>query len=174
MPQTEPWLRGIKSPDLHPAFQPIVDAWAGALEDCQRYLSGFNDRYLWTKPAGMASVGFHLEHMRGVIDRLLTYSEQKSLSSEQFRFLQEEGQEKAGISSRQLLAQLEETIHAGHDRLVGLSNEDMAATRTVGRRQLPSTLIGLCFHSAEHITRHTGALIVTARVVPLLHYDHHS
>jgi uncharacterized damage-inducible protein DinB len=37
--------------------------------------------------------------------------------------------------------------------------------RAVGRAQLPSTVLGLLFHAAEHTMRHTGQLLVTAKVV---------
>jgi len=33
----------------------------------------------------------------------------------------------------------------------------------VGRAQLPSTVIGLLVHAAEHTMRHTGQLMVTVR-----------
>ena len=35
----------------------------------------------------------------------------------------------------------------------------------VGRRKLPSTVLGLLFHAAEHTQRHTGQLLVTVRVL---------
>jgi uncharacterized damage-inducible protein DinB len=35
--------------------------------------------------------------------------------------------------------------------------------RGVGRKQLPSTVLGLLFHAAEHTMRHTGQLLVTVR-----------
>ena len=37
--------------------------------------------------------------------------------------------------------------------------------RGVGRAQLPSTVIGLYTHAAEHIMRHVGQLLVTARIL---------
>jgi uncharacterized damage-inducible protein DinB len=37
--------------------------------------------------------------------------------------------------------------------------------RRVGRAQLPSTVIGLLFHAAEHTQRHVGQLVTTAKVV---------
>lgn len=36
--------------------------------------------------------------------------------------------------------------------------------RAVGRKQLPSTVMGLLFHAAEHVQRHVGQLLVTVRV----------
>jgi uncharacterized damage-inducible protein DinB len=35
----------------------------------------------------------------------------------------------------------------------------------VGRAKLPSTVLGLLFHAAEHTQRHVGQLLVTAKVV---------
>ena len=37
--------------------------------------------------------------------------------------------------------------------------------RAVGRAGLPSTVLGLLFHAAEHAQRHTGQVIVTAKLV---------
>jgi hypothetical protein len=41
----------------------------------------------------------------------------------------------------------------------------LAESRTVGRSQLPSTVIGLLFHGAEHAQRHIGQAVTTAKVV---------
>jgi uncharacterized damage-inducible protein DinB len=43
--------------------------------------------------------------------------------------------------------------------------EALLEPRTVGRRRLPSTVLGLLHHAAEHATRHTGQAITTARIV---------
>ncbi len=37
--------------------------------------------------------------------------------------------------------------------------------REVGRAKLPSTVMGLLFHAAEHTMRHTGQLLVTVKVL---------
>ena len=37
--------------------------------------------------------------------------------------------------------------------------------RTVGRASLPTTVIGLLFHAAEHSQRHAGQVVTTARIV---------
>jgi len=36
--------------------------------------------------------------------------------------------------------------------------------RGVGRAQLPSTVIGLLFHSAEHTQRHIGQMVTTIKI----------
>jgi len=37
--------------------------------------------------------------------------------------------------------------------------------RGVGRKQIPSNVIGLLFHAAEHTMRHTGQLLVTVKML---------
>jgi len=37
--------------------------------------------------------------------------------------------------------------------------------REVGRKRLPTTVLGLLVHVAEHTQRHTGQIIATAKVV---------
>jgi hypothetical protein len=34
----------------------------------------FPTKLLWERPANVASVGFHLQHLAGVLDRLFTYA----------------------------------------------------------------------------------------------------
>ena len=41
----------------------------------------------------------------------------------------------------------------------------LAEARPVGRKALPSTVIGTLVHAAEHTQRHVGQLLVTVRVV---------
>jgi uncharacterized damage-inducible protein DinB len=43
--------------------------------------------------------------------------------------------------------------------------DTITEVRTVGRKKLPSTVSGLLFHAAEHTMRHTGQLLVTARIL---------
>jgi uncharacterized damage-inducible protein DinB len=40
--------------------------------------------------------------------------------------------------------------------------------RTVGRKRLPTTVIGLLTHIAEHTQRHVGQAIVTAKLAAML------
>ena len=46
----------------------------------------------------------------------------------------------------------------------GSTPETLTEVRTVGRDRLPSTVLGLLVHSAEHVQRHVGQLLVTVRV----------
>ena len=41
----------------------------------------------------------------------------------------------------------------------------LTEVRGVGRAQLPSTVIGLLFHAAEHTLRHVGQVVTTIEIV---------
>ena len=43
--------------------------------------------------------------------------------------------------------------------------DNLTEVRTVGRKLIPTTLIGLYVHAAEHTMRHIGQLLVTVRVL---------
>jgi hypothetical protein len=46
-----------------------------------------------------------------------------------------------------------------------MQEADLLTARAVGRRQLPSNVLGLLFHAAEHTQRHTGQVITTSKIV---------
>lgn len=164
-PSTEHWLRGPVE-GVPALLQPVAHVLLQVLDEVGLSLKGFNDQQLWEKPAGMASVGFHLQHMVGVLDRLSTYARGEQLSEEQLRYLRTEGTPENGQASA---AQLLESLQQKVDQvLVQLRNTDPASlteARAVGRRMLPSTVLGLLFHSAEHSMRHLGQLLVTVAII---------
>jgi len=49
--------------------------------------------------------------------------------------------------------------------LRGTSRDLLLDERKVGRAGLPSTVLGLLFHAAEHSTRHVGQAITTAKIL---------
>ena len=164
MANTEWWQRGPI--DGIPALlQPIAHALLQAKDEIHDLMDGFPDRLLWEKPAGVASPAFHLQHMSGVIDRLFTYAKRKLLNAEQLETLGKEGKEEPGISVQFLLERFDEVLARA---LADLSFTDPATLtdfRGIGRAQLPSTVIGLLTHAAEHTMRHLGQLIVTVKIV---------
>ena len=164
MTTSEAWLRGPVE-GVPALLQPVAHALLQAREETRAVLSDFPSDLLWTRPAGVASVGFHLQHLSGVVDRLFTYARGESLSNEQRLALEAEGQAPAShVSVGSLLdafdAQVENALNQLRETDVG----SLTAARMVGRKQLPSTVLGLFFHAAEHVQRHVGQLLVTARV----------
>ncbi|MBO9594301.1 MAG: DinB family protein [Niabella sp.] len=162
--QKEVWLRGARDSLLAAELQPAADALLQAGEELEALLSDFPDALLWERPAGVAAVGFHLKHIAGVLDRLLSYAEGQMLEPGQLEYLKSEVIDE-GHSTQQLLKVVQTGIQQTIRRYRKLDAGSLGAFRKVGRAGLPSTVIGLCFHAAEHTMRHTGQLLVTVAVL---------
>lgn len=160
----EVWLRG-PLPDVPPLLQPVAHALLQAREELQAALVDFPAELLWQRPAGVASVGFHLRHLTGVLDRLLTYARGEALTGEQLRYLRAEAEETAETTTRELVGAFGARVEAALAQLRATDAATLTEVRGVGRAQLPSTVIGLLTHAAEHTMRHLGQLLVTARVL---------
>jgi uncharacterized damage-inducible protein DinB len=161
----EAWLRGPVDgvPDL---LQPIAHALLQAREEARSVMQDFPPHLLWQRPAGLASAGFHLQHIAGVIDRLFTYARGEALSPDQKSTLAVEGhQPDSGGTVNDLLAEIDAQVDRALNHLRATNPHTLSDARAVGRKQLPSTVMGLLFHAAEHVQRHVGQLLVTVRVV---------
>lgn len=158
----EPWLRG-PVPGVAPVFQPVAHALQHAVEDLRSALNGFPETALWACPAGIASVGFHLRHIAGVLDRMGAYADGRALSADEAAALAAEelpGSEPTSV----LVAAVEAAVERMLARLRAADPSAASDARRVGRAGLPSTVLGLYVHAAEHTQRHVGQLLVTARV----------
>ncbi len=97
----EVWLRG-PVPRIPTLLQPVAHALLQARRS--EFLSeAFPDEQLWDRPAGAASVGFHLQHLTGVLDRLFTYARGENLDGDQLSYLKGEGQSSGADTSELLL-----------------------------------------------------------------------
>jgi len=161
----EVWQRGPV--DGIPALlQPVAHTLLQAREEVNELMHDFPDQLLWEKPANMASPGFHLEHMCGVINRLFTYARAEALDEEQLRYLSSEGTPYLDEEiAKNLVAAFNTQIDAAIKQLGQTDENSLTAPRGIGRAQIPTTVIGLLFHTAEHVMRHTGQLLVTVRVL---------
>jgi uncharacterized damage-inducible protein DinB len=161
----EVWLRG-PLPNMPPWLQPVAHALLQAREEVAEELNDFPEHLLWQRPAGVASVGFHLQHLTGVLDRLTTYVRAESLTAEQLAALGQEGSPlDASTTAAVLLQAFHEQVELTLKQLRATTESELLAPRGVGRAQLPSNVLGLLFHAAEHTQRHVGQLLVTARVL---------
>ena len=161
-PPREVWLRG-PLPDIPPHVQGVAHALLQAREEVRALTADFPDDLLWEKPFGVASVGFHLQHLRGVLDRLFTYARGEQLSEAQLAALSEEGHTTLGTQA--LYETFSEEVDRALVQLRGADEDELLEVRGVGRQQLPSTVLGLYTHAAEHTMRHVGQLLVTVRVL---------
>lgn len=161
----EVWLRGPLA-DVPALLQPIAHALLQAREELNELMTDFPETLLWEKLAGMASPGFHLQHLTGVLDRLFTYAKGGLLNDEQLAYLAAEGKQSEGeMSVGSLVKAFIQKVDAVLQQLKTTDESTLTDWRGVGRAQLPSTVIGLYTHSAEHTMRHLGQLIVTVKVL---------
>ena len=164
MTHLEPWLRG-PLPGVPAPLQPVAHALVQAREEVPGFVADVGGAALWARPAGRASVGFHLQHLTGVLDRLLTYARGEALAEEQLVALRAEGVAHPALTAEGLVG----AFGGGVDRALAQVRATDPATlleaRAVGRDRAPSTVLGLLVHAAEHTQRHVGQLLVTASVV---------
>ncbi|MCO5234869.1 MAG: DinB family protein [Chitinophagaceae bacterium] len=160
----EVWLRGPVE-DIPALLQPVAHALMQAREEINTLMEGFPGALLWEKPAGVASPGFHLQHIGGVINRLFTYARGEKLSEDQMAALKQEGTPTAPGDAGAFVEQLNREVDEALLQLAATDETSLTAFRGVGRAQLPSTVLGILVHAAEHTMRHTGQLLVTVRVL---------
>lgn len=161
----EVWLRGPLV-DVPALLQPVAHALLQAREELNELMEGFPGELLWEKFAGMASPGFHLQHLTGVLNRLFTYAKGEALSEVQLSYLAAEGKPgESTIGVADLVNAFNIQVDNAIDQLKATDANTLTDWRGVGRAQLPSTVIGLYTHSAEHTMRHLGQLLVTVKVL---------
>jgi hypothetical protein len=166
----EYWLRGSIT-GVAPLLQPVAHALLQARAEVNALLVGFPDTLLWERPGGVASPGFHLQHLAGVLDRLLSYARDQALTPHQLEDLEGEGAPQPGQATiAELLNRFNIQIDKTLDQVSQTREAELLLPRPVGRARIPSTVIGLLFHAAEHTQRHTGQLIVTVRVLIAAHH----
>ena len=159
----EPWLRGPIA-GMPAMVMPAAHALMQAAEDIPMAANGLTLSQLWAPPGGAAAVGFHLRHLGGSIDRLLTDMNGEMLTDAQMEALDAEIDDD-GRSAEELVSEALAAIARGIDAMRDTPPGTYLETRGVGRRKLPTTVIGLLVHIAEHTQRHVGALIAMSKVV---------
>ena len=158
----EVWLRG-PLPDVVPPLTPAAHALLQAREELTRAVAAASTEEVWQRPGAAASAGYHLQHLAGSLDRLLTYARGESLDEGQRRALLQEGT--PGASAPALLSAAHAAIDQAVDQIRGTPAEILLDPREVGRARLPSTVLGLLFHAAEHTTRHSGQVVTTLKAL---------
>lgn len=161
----EVWQRG-SIPGITALLQPVAHALLQAREELAEVMYNFPDHLLWEKPSGVASVGFHLQHLSGVLDRLFTYARGEKLDNQQRAALAAEALvQNPDVSVSVLLERFHLQVENALEQLRNTAPETLTHFRGIGEKQLPSNVLGLLFHAAEHTMRHIGQLHVTAKVV---------
>ena len=62
---------------------PAVHSLLQAREEIEGLVASVPADHVWQRPGGAASIGFHVRHLAGALDRLLTYARGERLSAAQ-------------------------------------------------------------------------------------------
>ena len=146
-------------------LQPVAHILLQVRESVTALVDGLAPAQWNERPTGVASVGFHVRHITGVVDRLFAYARGEALTPAQFVALRAEGEALSPAEIPAALRAMTSRINAAVAELRSIDVATLADVRGVGRAQLPSTVIGCLVHGAEHAMRHVGQLSVTVRVV---------
>jgi uncharacterized damage-inducible protein DinB len=162
-PLPEPWLRG-PLPGIDPYLMPAAHAFVQVREDLLRLTAGSSSEELRARPGGAASIAFHVRHIAGATDRLLSYARGEALNEAQRAWLRSEGSEEPA-EARALLDSALAVLDRALEQLRSTPRDRLLEARPVGRAALPSTVLGLIFHAAEHAQRHSGQIATTLKLV---------
>jgi hypothetical protein len=151
---------------IAPVLQPVAHAFVQARDDVRHVAPAMTREALWSDPGGgAAAAGYHLLHLVQAMDRLLTYARGEQLSTEQIATLRAEAGPHPDLDGPALTALVDAAIARALDQVRDTDPDSILDARAVGRSGLPSTVLGLLFHAAEHTTRHVGQFITTSKIV---------
>src|SRR5690349_14206005 len=103
MAEPEVWLRGPV--DGVPALlQPVAHSLLQCREELERLLPEITPAQLWHRSGNAASIGFHVLHAVGSLDRLFTYARGAMLSDAQRQVLAQESEADPDLGADDLLA----------------------------------------------------------------------
>ena len=164
MSEPEVWLRGpIDGVPAH--LQPVAHSLLQCREEIEQLTATMPAARLWRQRGDAATVGFHVRHAIGSLDRLFTYARGARLSEAQRQILAQESQPDPDLAGADLAAAFEAAVTRALDQLRETAEATLTDQRLVGRAQMPSTVLGLLFHAAEHTQRHVGQAITTAKLL---------
>jgi hypothetical protein len=160
----EIWLTGPVE-GVPPLLMPVAHALLQARYEAG-LLQNLDAATLRARPGGAASIAFHMQHLAGSLDRLCTYARDERLSTEQREFLSAERDGgDPSLGAPELVRLVVETIDAAMAQIRTTDEATLTNERRLGKAQLPTTVIGLLFHAAEHATRHVGQIVTMLRVL---------
>ena len=159
----EVWLSGPVA-GVHPLLMPAAHSFVQVRDEIASLLDGLTPEQLWHAPGASASIGFHAVHLAGATDRLLTYARGAELSREQLDAAKAERTIQS-LEASFLVGRVRAAMSAAIDQIRDTPAAALTDPREVGRQRLPSTVLGVIFHAAEHATRHAGQISTLRRIV---------
>jgi hypothetical protein len=159
------WLQGPVT-GVPALLQPVAHALIEADEDVHALVPALSIEAIWTRPNGAASVGFHVRHAMGSLDRLFTYARGEALNTQQLATLAAEKTiDPSAAAPDDIVRDFSAAVQRAIAQLRATSEKDLLLPRAVGRAKAPSNVIGLLVHAGDHTYRHVGQAITTARIV---------
>ncbi len=151
--------------DIHAVPRAVLHALELAQEDLTFWCGELSEPELMATPSGLPSVAFHFRHIARSLDRLLTYAEGRQLSERQLQVLSTEAS--SHCLRADILNELLAAFTNSSARILKLSEQPdtLNQPRTVGRKNLPTTVAGLLVHIADHTQRHVGQAITTTKII---------
>ena len=105
---TEAWLTGPAA-GVDRVLMPAAHALLQSRAEIEQVASDLTPAELAVKPGGAASLSFHLRHIAGAIDRLLSYSRGQQLSPKDLAV-------RLGITSASMTSLIDRLVRSGHVR----------------------------------------------------------
>lgn len=137
-----------------------------AVDDAAAAVGDLTAEQIWARPGGGASIGFHIRHLTGALDRIFTYARGEALSARQMSTLARESEPgDPPADAVALMSELQAKVDRALDQLRTTNTDTLLDARGVGRRQVPTTVLGLLVHGGEHSARHAGQGLTLNRVV---------
>ncbi|MCC6862147.1 MAG: DinB family protein [Bryobacterales bacterium] len=162
----EAWLRGPLD-GVDPLIAPVLRSFQQAAEELAEHSRGLAPEQVWARPHGMTSLGFHLRHIAGSVDRLSAYVAGRQLSAAEMEAMRAEQQEPASPSDwplEKLLEEVDRSFRRAEALVRAIDPASLRDARAVGRKQIPVTVAGLLVHIAEHTHRHLGEAISASKL----------
>jgi len=141
---------------------PVFHSFAMVREDLAYYTEALSTEDIWRRTGALPALGFHLRHIAHSVDRLVTYLCGDQLSDAQIATLKRESE--PGATLTELLDDINEKLSDAERRMRTIDAGVLAEPRYIGKKRLPSTVLGLLVHVAEHTQRHLGQAITTAKL----------
>jgi uncharacterized damage-inducible protein DinB len=150
---------------VNPVLAPALYVFQQTREDVAVHTANLSAEQAWSRPHGLAPLGFHLRHIAGSVDRLTTYLEGRQLDDAQMKAMAAEME--PGASLDELRADVDRALVRAEAVIRAIGPGAFAEPRWVGRKRLPTSVIGLVVHIAEHTQRHLGQAISAAKLALL-------
>jgi uncharacterized damage-inducible protein DinB len=141
---------------------PVFHSFVQVREDLALHTAGLSTEDVWRRTEPLPALGFHLRHIAGSVDRLVTYLMGGDLTPAQIDYLKQEGAPAASLE--ELLAGVDASLRQAEERIRGIDAAALNEPRFVGKKRMPTTVLGLLVHVAEHTQRHLGQAITSAKL----------